>query len=634
MKKIFLLILIFLSFNLVLAQDNYNIYQTLQIDFSLDSQVSLVGSGSLNELMATVFLNPINDNIQEILSSEEYSSPNSQITSDGFITYIWEQQSTDYSFGFNKQIETTNKLYQVPEISFPYSDLSSDYNKYLQSEEKIDITPEIISKTSEIIQSEDNAYMAVHKIGMWINDNIEYNLTTLTEKASQKSSWVLENEYGVCDEISSLFISMTRSIGIPARFISGMAYTNLGDKFGNHGWAEVYFPEYGWVPYDVTYGQLGWIDPTHIALQKSEDIETSILYEWESSGQLNIDTSQEISTVATITNQGNKIISPFETSIVVLKDNVAPGSYVPVRIKVNNPYDAYLSNSIILTKAPGEIENNQKLIALKPRGEKETFWIFKLPKEAQEGYTYTTTIEFIDLYGSRESTVVTFFLGGESVTLEAAQEIVDSLEIDEEDSYSNQIVLNCNPKKTYFYSFEEAEVNCLVRTFNNNINGLSLCLNEDCQNFDMPANSEKEFIFTFANLNKPIKAILKNSEIEVRRNVILSIIEKPKIEISQIDINQINYNEEIKIPIEINSPTPLKNIILKINRFQPVEFPELQGTKSFTLTANSKGLNSERIQISIEYEDEYGNIYTQEYSQRIIINNLPWYWQLINLFRS
>ncbi|MBT3691448.1 transglutaminase domain-containing protein [Candidatus Woesearchaeota archaeon] len=634
MKKVILLLLILISFNATIAQGDYNTYSNLEIDFLLNSQVSLIGSGTLNELTAKVFLEPQNDDMQEVIFSEESSTPDSEIFSNGGLRFVWDVQTTNYQFSTSRKIKTTNVLFKVPEIDFPYPELSSEYQGYMQSEETIDITPEIISKTSEIIQSEDNAYLTVHKIGNWIHSNIEYDLNTLTEKASQKSSWVLENEYGVCDEITSLFISMVRSVGIPARFISGMAYTNSNDDFGNHGWAEVYYPGYGWVPYDVTYGQLGWIDPTHIALQKSKDVESSIIYEWQASGELSLDTSGEISTVSSISNLGNIIPPVFETSIVTLENNVAPGSYVPVQIKIKNPYNAYLSDNIIITKAPGQLESNQKIIPLKPLEEKEIFWIFHIPEDVQPNYLYTTSVEFMDLYGSKKSTTISFAVGNEFISLEEAEEMVDALSIEEEDTYSNQIFLNCNPKKPYFYEFEKVKIDCMVRTFNNEMNGLSLCLGETCEIFDMSPNSEREFTFEFDSDKNTVRAVLKNSEIEVKRNIIMGIIEKPKIEISKIEITEVNYDEEIEIPITISSQTPLKEVVLTLNRFNPVEFQELVGSKSFTFSVNSKYLNSEKMEMELEYQDEYGNVYTQNHSQNLIVNNLPWYWKFINLFRS
>ena len=634
MKKIYLLFVFLLLINLAYAQENYNTYSNIEIDFNLNAQVSLVGSGTLDELTARVFLEPMNDQIQEITSSSELSTPTAQVTKNGELRFVWDIQTTNYEFSTSREIRTINQLFKVPEISFPYPDLPEEYNSYLQSEEIIDITPEIISKTSEIIQSEDNAYLSVHKIGDWIHKNIEYDLNTMTEKASQQSSWVLENGYGVCDEIASLFISMVRSVGIPARFVSGMAYTNANDQFGNHGWAEVYYPDYGWVPYDVTYGQLGWIDPTHVALQKSADVESSIIYEWQASGDLTLDASSDIVTAASILSLGNTIPPVFETSIIALEDDVAPGSYIPIQIKIKNPYNAYLSNSIVITKAPGQLDSNQKLISLKPLEEKDVFWIVELPDDVQPGYLYTTSVEFVDLYGSKKSTTITFMEGNELITLEEAEAMVDELTIDEDNTYSNQIYLNCNPKKTYFYEFEDAEVDCLIRTFSNPINGLSLCLGDMCESFDMSSNSERTLEFKFKPSQNTIKAVLKNSEIEVNRNVIMRVLEKPKIEITKIDIGTINYDEEIKIPITISSQTLLKNVIFRVNRFNPVKYDELEGSKSFTYSVNSKYLNSEKIEIKIQYLDEYGNEYSQEHSQKITVNNLPWYWKFINLFRN
>ena len=72
---------------------------------------------------------------------------------------------------------------------------------------------------------------------------------------TEPATWVYDNRQGVCDELTGLFISMLRELGIPARFVSGVSYTNLPEfakPWGGHGWAEVWFPDVGWVPFDVT----------------------------------------------------------------------------------------------------------------------------------------------------------------------------------------------------------------------------------------------------------------------------------------------------------------------------------------------------------------------------------------------
>tara|TARA_Y100000310_G_scaffold118160_1_gene116954 strand:- start:358 stop:2262 length:1905 start_codon:yes stop_codon:yes gene_type:complete len=634
MKKIILILIFLLTINLALAQEDYRIYQNINIDFLLDTTIGLEGSGNLNTLTSTIHLYPKQDENQDIIQLNEFSTPPAEITKNEHLIFEWTEKNPTYNFGYNTEIKTKNKIYKVPEIYFPYEELENGYQNYLQSEETIDITPEIIEKTSEIIGNENNAYLAVHKIAKWINKNIEYDLNTLTEKAAQKASWTLEHEYGVCDEISILFVSMTRSMGIPARYVSGIAYTNLNNNFGNHGWAEVYYPNYGWVPYDITYGQFGWIDPTHISLQKTKDVESSLSYQWYSSGDISVNTTGDIITSAEIKELGNELEPIFDISIKALEREVAPGSFVPIKIKIKNPYNKYISNQITITTAPGLTEDNSKQIALKPKEQKEIFWIVEIPEDIEKNYMYTSTIETIDLFGSKDSTTISFAENYEKVTLEEAEEMVNSLSPEEEDKYSNQIVLNCNPTKDYFYSFEEKKINCIIRTFNNNIDGLSLCIKDICEEFNMNKNQEKEIEFNINTTEMFNILTLKNQDFEIKRSVLLTLIEKPELIVSQLNLTEVDYNEELEIPITIYSETPITNIVLNVNRFNSLTFEELYKDQTFSLKFNTKGLNSEKIKIDISFKDEYNNTYTQQYTQEIKVNNLPWYWKLINLFRK
>jgi len=130
MKKIILLLIILISINIATAQENYNTHSSLEIDFLLNSQVSLVGSGTLNELTARVFLEPQRDDLQEILSSEESSTPSAEVFSNGELKFVWDVQTTGYQFSTNRKIKTTNVLLKVPDIEFPYPELSTEYQEY------------------------------------------------------------------------------------------------------------------------------------------------------------------------------------------------------------------------------------------------------------------------------------------------------------------------------------------------------------------------------------------------------------------------------------------------------------------------------------------------------------------------
>jgi len=636
MKKLLTLIILILFTPLVLAQTNYNFYEDLTIDFSLNSDITLDGAGSLKSLLVTILIVPLEDSIQSVNSFLETSNPGAEIDkSEEKIEFSWTEQVSDYEFGYNSIIKTKNQLFKVPEVNFPYEDLPEEYNQYLNSEEIIDINSEIIQQASEIIENEDNAYLAVHEIADWVYNNIEYDLNTVTATAAKQSSWVLENEQGVCDEISALFISMVRSIGIPARFVSGVAYTNVYDNFGNHGWAEVYYPEYGWVPYDVTFDQFGWIDPTHIALQKSADAgQSSITYKWESTGTLDLESGPIVSS-GEITSKGNKMEKVFDIYLEAIEKEVAPGSYVPIRVRIVNPFSAYISDQIVITKATELTEKNVKVAALKPKQTKDLFWIVKIPSETEAGYIYTTTIEAKDLFESIDSTEITFSPNGnyKYISLEEAEEMIDALTVEDEDEYSNQVVLSCQPDKTYYYSSSQAIISCRVRSINSALNNLQACIKDSCETFSLSSNSEEIVSFQITPSNEPIVVTLENNDLSIKRIVLLNYVERPEVKITGVELGTINYDEPIDIPLSVSSKTPLKNLVIYINRFEPIEIEELDGTKTFTLSTNTKYFNSEKIKIEIEFEDEEGNQYDQTYEQEVQVNGLPWYWKLINLFR-
>lgn len=72
---------------------------------------------------------------------------------------------------------------------------------------------------------------------------------------------ILRIKVGVCQDFSTLLIAAARSLGLPARYVSGYIYEGPKSKRGGpaptgHGWAEVYFPEIGWRGFDPLNGIL------------------------------------------------------------------------------------------------------------------------------------------------------------------------------------------------------------------------------------------------------------------------------------------------------------------------------------------------------------------------------------------
>ncbi len=60
---------------------------------------------------------------------------------------------------------------------------------------------------------------------------------------------------GVCQDHAHVFIAAARSLGIPARYVTGYLLTDVGDSVAHHAWAEALVPEIGWVGFDAANGQ-------------------------------------------------------------------------------------------------------------------------------------------------------------------------------------------------------------------------------------------------------------------------------------------------------------------------------------------------------------------------------------------
>lgn len=61
---------------------------------------------------------------------------------------------------------------------------------------------------------------------------------------------------GVCQDFAHIFIAAARSLGIPARYVSGYFFRSDGvnDQNAGHAWVEAHVPDLGWVAFDPANG--------------------------------------------------------------------------------------------------------------------------------------------------------------------------------------------------------------------------------------------------------------------------------------------------------------------------------------------------------------------------------------------
>ena len=639
-KKIFLLLVIFLLTSQVYALvDNYDTSSYLDIEYSMDSSldISYTSDPQLEYLIVNLSLVPKDDKAQIVTNLQPTSNPQSIITSDKEnIIYRWDFISDNYIFGLDSQIRTLNYVHPVQHVDFPILDVPPEAQKYLSPTENINLNQAIIDQATELSAGQTDLFETVFKIADWTKTNINYDLNTLTASAVQKSTWVLENREGVCDEMTSLFISMLRSIGIPARFVTGMVYTNTLYDFGNHGWAEVYFPGYGWVPFDVTFGEYGYIDPGHVKLSDSTDSASpSVKYSWK---EYHVSVKpNELDLKSRLIEHGPAIAPRYRLEIEPLANNFGPSSYFPLKVTVTNPTDSYISTTLTLTKAPKLTTPNNKQIFLRPKETQYFYWISYISQNIESGYIYTSQIEVQDSFGSIDTTKIFYSNEYTTITNQKAQEMISDLS-QEPKIYSKEIELYCNLSKPYYYNYETAKIDCLIQNKANKIiDNLQICLIDNCQNLDLGLGDKRDIQLDLPLENfSPRQLVVnaKNAFISANYFLTLNVFTKPDIIIEdKLYPSSVDYNQDFKFSFAASSKTKINKIIIKTDN-QIFELGDLYGDKNYTIMLNSRSFTQNIIPIKIEFEDENNNTYKYEEKLKIEVNNVPYYIQLWNFIKS
>ena len=98
--------------------------------------------------------------------------------------------------------------------------------------------------------SEADVLDRLHAIAHVVRERVDY--VTGTTDAHTSAAEALADGKGVCQDHAHIFISAVRTLGIPARYITG--YLVTGDdkpSHAHHAWAEAWVDSLGWVGFDV-----------------------------------------------------------------------------------------------------------------------------------------------------------------------------------------------------------------------------------------------------------------------------------------------------------------------------------------------------------------------------------------------
>ncbi len=158
-------------------------------------------------------------------------------------------RSNPYRLSRNETLAELEELWQE----------SPHVNDYLQPDNLVEIeNEELTTQTHEIVSDSMKFWDAVRTIAQWINSHIVY-VYEMQNLPYQGAAKTLQTRRAICSDFVHLFLAMTRIKKIPSRAIIGFYKQKRSEPWNVHSWSEVYDPNYGWTPLDLT------IQPINIA---------------------------------------------------------------------------------------------------------------------------------------------------------------------------------------------------------------------------------------------------------------------------------------------------------------------------------------------------------------------------------
>jgi hypothetical protein len=112
-----------------------------------------------------------------------------------------------------------------------------------------------------VTSSSKNEYDKASAIRDYLIAHYSYTLDLSgSHGADPLANFLFVRRAGHCEYFASAMTVMLRSVGVPARYVTGFLpgeYNDLGRDYiirqsDAHSWVEVYFPGYGWVTFDPT----------------------------------------------------------------------------------------------------------------------------------------------------------------------------------------------------------------------------------------------------------------------------------------------------------------------------------------------------------------------------------------------
>jgi transglutaminase-like putative cysteine protease len=235
-----------------------------------------VYDGPVSESYNEVRLRPMHDETQSCLSFRLTTGPTSPAFSYRDALGNWVHQVNILpvhsrlrvqaeSVVLTHDVPTMNSVMRLDELEVQQEELLEEFYDMLAASQFVPHLTELAPLIQEAEQRCDGtvAGFAVAASNL-IHERFRY-----VKGATKVNSSIADSLHlgaGVCQDFAHLLLGVARKRGIPARYVSGYLVpqnngnpdAKLEEVIGgqaSHAWAEVYVPDFGWMPLDPTLGE-------------------------------------------------------------------------------------------------------------------------------------------------------------------------------------------------------------------------------------------------------------------------------------------------------------------------------------------------------------------------------------------
>ena len=171
-------------------------------------------------------------------------------------------------------VETSPPPDELPAVSWEALGSAETRNtkaEYLAPTDYVPLgDPELAAAAGDLARGRTPAEACV-AAGDWLRDRLRYERGTTS--VSTTAIDVLRQGSGVCQDFAHLDLALLRTMGIPARYVSGYLHPQADAELGlsiegqSHAWIEAWLGE--WMPFDPTNGRP--VGERHVIVGRARD---------------------------------------------------------------------------------------------------------------------------------------------------------------------------------------------------------------------------------------------------------------------------------------------------------------------------------------------------------------------------